>query len=85
MQINVTDAKDILVELFDRAEAGEQIVLTGNGDQTVRLVPVKTDRSTAERKSLIESVRARAALRQTNPIPVADSQDFLYGDDGLPG
>jgi hypothetical protein len=38
----------------------------------------------AARRTLLEMVRASAALRATSGPDAARSQDFLYGDDGLP-
>jgi prevent-host-death family protein len=38
MQIAVEDAEDILEELVERAEAGEEIILTLDGRPAVRLV-----------------------------------------------
>jgi hypothetical protein len=34
---------------------------------------------------LLEEVRARGSARATAGPDAARSQDFLYGDDGLPG
>ncbi|MBW8882336.1 MAG: type II toxin-antitoxin system prevent-host-death family antitoxin [Asticcacaulis sp.] len=41
MEISVEDAEAQLDELIARAEAGEDIVLTLEGRQAVRFVPVK--------------------------------------------
>ena len=82
MQISVTDAKGQLTELVRRAEQGDEIVLTRHGHAVVRLVPVKVP---LDRKSraLLEELRISGSARATGPS-AARSQDFLYGDDGLP-
>jgi len=81
MQISVTDAKGQLTELVRRAEAGDEVILTRHGQAAVRLVPVKAAPDRTARKALLDSVRAAKA----KPGPdAARSQDFLYGDDGLP-
>jgi prevent-host-death family protein len=82
MHISVTDAKAQLTELVRRAEAGDDVVLTRHGHPAVRLVPVKQALSRDARMALIEEIQASA-----RPAPgpcAARSQDFLYGEDGLP-
>jgi antitoxin (DNA-binding transcriptional repressor) of toxin-antitoxin stability system len=41
MKISVADAEDRLDELTERAEAGEEVVLTLDGRDVVRLVQVE--------------------------------------------
>ncbi|WP_083255861.1 type II toxin-antitoxin system Phd/YefM family antitoxin [Methylobrevis pamukkalensis] len=84
MQISVSDAKAHLSELVRRAQAGDEIVLTRHGQAIVRLVPVKAPVDASARRALIASVRASAAAKVTSGAEAARSQDFLYGDDGLP-
>lgn len=85
MQISVSDAKGQLTELVRRAEAGDEVVLTRHGHAAVRLVPVRTVRDGKTRRELLEAVRAAGAAKATAGPSAARSQDFLYGDDGLPG
>ena len=85
MHVSVTEAKGQLTELVRRAEAGEEIVLTRHGHPAVRLAPVKTARDKKFRRTLLEAVRASAAAKATTGPSAARSQDFLYGNDGLPG
>ncbi len=80
----MTDAKAQLTELVRRAEAGDEIVLTRHGHPTVRLVPVRARLNEAERRAILESVRASAAGKPSPGPCAARSQDFLYDDDGLP-
>jgi prevent-host-death family protein len=84
MQISVTDAKGQLTELVRRAEKGDEIVLTRHGHAAVRLVPIKAPLDRKARRELLEELRISGSARAT-PGPSAErSQDFLYGDDGLP-
>jgi prevent-host-death family protein len=82
--VSITEAKGQLTELVRCAEAGDEVVLTRHGQAPVCLVPVKTalDRNPAGRCSkqhgLPASPKAKAGPN------AARSQDFLYGDDGLP-
>jgi prevent-host-death family protein len=84
MRISVTEAKGQLTELVRRAEAGDEVILTRHGHEAVRLVPVTTAPNRKARRALLEAVRASGSAKAT-PGPGAErSQDFLYGDDGLP-
>lgn len=85
MQISVTEAKGQLTDLVRRAEAGDEIILTRHGHGAVRLVPVTPVADAKSRKALLDSVRASAAAKTTAGPNAARSQDFLYGEDGLPG
>ena len=85
MKMSVTEAKGQLTELVRRAEAGDEVILTRHGQAAVRLVPVKIVPDRKSRRALLEAVRAAAAGKATAGESAARSQDFLYGDDGLPG
>jgi prevent-host-death family protein len=84
MRVSVTDAKGQLTELVRRAEAGDEVVLTRHGHAAVRLVPVKADLDPASRRALLEAARTSGSSRAKAGPDAARSQDFLYGDDGLP-
>ncbi|AFL49619.1 prevent-host-death family protein [Sinorhizobium fredii] len=84
MQVSVTEAKGQLTELVRRAEAGDEIILTRHGHAAVRLVPVKAVPDQKSRRELLESIRKSTASKATSGPGAARSQDFLYGDDGLP-
>jgi prevent-host-death family protein len=84
MRISVTDAKGQLTDLVRRAEAGDEVILTRHGQPTVRLVPVQTEQSREERRKFLEAIRAEGAAKATPGPSAARSQDFLYGEDGLP-
>lgn len=84
MKVSVTDAKGQLTELVRRAEAGDEVILTRHGQDAVRLVPVQSVPSRAARRALLETVRTAGAAKAAAGPGAARSQDFLYGDDGLP-
>jgi len=84
MKMSVTEAKGQLTELVRRAEAGDEVILTRHGHAAVRLVPVKAAPDRKSRRALLEDVRAAAAGKAVAGASAARSQDFLYGDDGLP-
>jgi len=85
MHISVSDAKGQLTDLVRRAEAGDEIILTRHGHAAVRLVPVKMPSDRASRLALLEEVRMAATAKATTGPDAAHSQDFLYGDEGMPG
>jgi prevent-host-death family protein len=84
VQISVTDAKAQLTELVRRAEAGDDVVLTRHGHAAVRLVPVKTVLDSKARRALLEAAWTSGSAKAKPGPSAARSQDFLYGDDGLP-
>jgi prevent-host-death family protein len=84
MQISVSEAKGQLTELVRRAEAGDEVILTRHGQAAVRLVPLKAPVDRAARRNLLKTVRAAAADKAMAGPNAARSQDFLYGDEGLP-
>jgi prevent-host-death family protein len=84
MRVSVSDAKGQLTELVRRAEAGDEIVLTRHGNAAVRLVPVHAPRDRKSRRALLEAARRAGAANAKAGPDAARSQDFLYGDDGLP-
>jgi prevent-host-death family protein len=83
VKVSVSDAKGQLTELVRRAEAGDEVILTRHGHAAVRLVPVHAASDAKSRKALLEAVRA--AANASAGASAARSQDFLYGEDGLPG
>jgi prevent-host-death family protein len=85
MKISVTEAKGQLTDLVRRAEAGDEVILTRHGHEAVRLVPVTAVPNRKARRALLEAARASGAAKATAGPDAARSQDFLYGDDGLPG
>jgi prevent-host-death family protein len=85
VRISVTDAKGQLTELVRRAEAGDEVILTRHGHAAVKLVPIRPVADAKSRKALLDAVRAAATGKAAAGPGAARSQDFLYGEDGLPG
>jgi len=84
-KVPISEAKAQLTELVRRAEAGEEVVLTRHGRPVVRLAPIGPAVTAAARKTVLEAARKSAAAKHSPGPGAARSQDFLYGDDGLPG
>jgi prevent-host-death family protein len=84
MRISVTDAEGQLSELVRLAAAGDEVVLTRHGHAAVRLVPIKPALE-AKSGALLEAARISGAAKANAGPNAARSQDFLYGDDRLPG
>ncbi|AYO76797.1 type II toxin-antitoxin system Phd/YefM family antitoxin [Sphingobium yanoikuyae] len=82
MRISVSEAKGQLTDLVRRAEAGDEVILTRHGQAAVRLVPIHQPVDGASRRALMEKLRA--AARPAAGPDAARSQDFLYGETGLP-
>ena len=89
MHIPLSEAKGKLTDLVRRAEAGDEVILTRHGNPAVQLMPVNARRSPEEvrarRLAAIDWAIAAARERRPDGRPsAARSQDYLYGDDGLP-
>lgn len=84
MQVSVSEAKGQLTRLVRLAEAGDEVVLTRHGKAAVRLVPVRPQPDAAARRAVIAAMQMAARGKRTSGADAARSQDFLYGDDGLP-
>jgi prevent-host-death family protein len=84
MRISVTEAKAQLTELVRRAQSGDEVILTRHGQAAVRLVAVAPATDARSRRCLLERLRAAARKKVSAGPTAARSQDFLYGDDGLP-
>lgn len=87
-QVSVSEAKTHLTALVRRAEAGEDVVLTRNGQSVARITasppPGKRPLTIDEKKQIIAQIQASARNRLEPGFSAARSQDFLYDDDGLP-
>ena len=84
MRIPVSAAKGQVTELVRSAEAGDEVVPTRHSRATVRLVPVRPQPDADARRAVIAAVQAAASNKRTTGPNAARSQDFLYGEDGLP-
>ncbi len=84
MKISVSDAKGQLTELVRRAEAGEDIVLTRHGHDVIRLSAIKEPIAQSAKRQVLHEIRAAGAAKAAPGPSAARSQDFLYGDQGMP-
>ena len=84
MRVSVSDAKAQLTELVRRAEAGEEVVLTRHGQPAARIVPAVPATTGAARVALARRIMATVPASAKIGPPAASSQDFLFGDDGMP-
>jgi len=84
MKLPISDAKARLTDLVRRAEAGEEVVLTRHGHDVVRLAPIAAPVTASTRRRLLEEIRAAGAAKARPGPDAARSQDFLYGEEGLP-
>lgn len=87
MRVALAEAEGQLNELVRRAEAGEEIILTREGQAAVRLLPVenKAPLDSAAKRRILDAVRKSGGAKALPGVSAARSQDFLYDDDGLPG
>ena len=84
MKVSLTEAKGQLTELVRRAEAGDEVILTRHGHPAVRFVAMRKAPDRQSRRALLDAVRMSAKGKATSGPGAARSQDFLYGDDGMP-
>jgi prevent-host-death family protein len=84
MLVSVGDAKPQLAELVRRAEAGDEVALTRRGKAVARLVQVTAMPTAIDRRAILDKVRASGPKSAMSGPDAARSQDFLYGEDGLP-
>ncbi|MGX5773426.1 type II toxin-antitoxin system Phd/YefM family antitoxin [Methylorubrum zatmanii] len=84
MCVSMADAERQLPDLVRRAEAGEEIVPTQNNRTSTHPEPIRAAPDRRARRSLLKEIRHSAASRMLAEPDAAHSQDFLYGDDGLP-
>jgi len=81
----VSEASSQLPDLIRQVEAGNEIVLTRNGDHVARLTPVIAAQSRAQRRAALARFQRSVSSKSVHGSDAARSQDFLYGEDGLPG
>jgi prevent-host-death family protein len=84
MNITVSDAKGLLTDLVRRAEHGEDVVLTRHGRPVARLVAIVAHPDEADRRAVLNAVRAEGREKALAGPSADRSQDFLYDGDGLP-
>jgi len=80
----INEAGPRLSDLVKQVEAGDEVILTRNGCRVARLIPEMAAQSRAERRAVLEQFQHSASSKATSGPSAARSQDFLYGDDGMP-
>ena len=89
MRVSMEQAGERFEELVERAERGEPVIITRDGQDAIALRPVESnDRrhelTLEERRAIIKDIMAKAPPAVPGE-PLADrSHDFLYDENGLP-
>lgn len=91
MRVSMEQAAARVEELVERAERGEPVIITRDGQDAVMLRPIEVSErrlklSQEERRQLFKELQQRVA-EMPDPFPdetAARSQDFLYDENGLP-
>ncbi len=82
MEIGSFEAKNKLSELLERAEKGEEIVITRRGKPVARLVPFTPVADQGEAEEAARRIRARAKAKQRGAF---DWEEWKrYRDEGRP-
>ncbi len=84
MDVTVEQARDRIDELLDRAEAGEEVILTRNGQPAFRLVREPAIQKPRFDRRIIDDITRRAKAKALPGPDAAHSQDHLYDERGLP-
>lgn len=84
MQISPSDTKARLVDLERPAEMDEEAVRIPHGRPAARSVPAVLTSPGGIRPQPLLRLQLSAAQNMHRDTEAARSQDFLYGDDGLP-
>jgi prevent-host-death family protein len=82
IQIGTFEAKNKLSELLDRAERGEEVVITRRGKPVAKLVPVEDHRD--REKARQAGRRIRALAEEMNLGPFDWDEWKRYRDEGRP-
>jgi prevent-host-death family protein len=83
MKVSVYEAKSKLSQMINRALDGEEVVITRNGEATVKLVPV---RSSVSDKSWIGSWKGKAKIHDKfyNSLDDDETVRYLTGELSTP-
>ena len=84
MYISIAEAQGRLLDLVRLAEAGEEVVLTFEGQPLGKIAPFELTQTPEERRAIIRRIVGRRKRSVDGWPDAAHSQDFLYDDDGLP-
>jgi prevent-host-death family protein len=83
--VSVAEARARFTELLRLAETGEEIVVTRHGKEIAQIGPRRRTPTREEKIAAIRKAQAMAKGKFEPGFSAARSQDFLYGEDGLPG
>lgn len=81
---SVATTKDKLSSLIDKALAGEEVIITRHGKDTVRLVAGAPELPQAPKKDVqaaTRRLREQLAGKPTLNIPVHNFREWLYAED----
>ncbi len=84
MDVSIDEAQERFAELVRYAEAGDEVVLTREGEPVVKLMELRRKFDAAKRRAVLEAIGERGRLKATPGPSAARSQDFLYDENGLP-
>ena len=84
MNLAISKAKSKLTNLVKRAEQGEEVVLTRHGTEVVKLVPIRPVVNLETKKEILSRLLEESQSIIWRDTDAAHSQDFLYGEDGMP-
>lgn len=79
-EIGAFEAKNKLSELLDRAERGEEIVITRRGKPVAKLAPIDRTRDVARARAAAERIRRLAKELKLGPFDWAEWK--RYRDEG---
>lgn len=81
-EIGAFEAKNKLSELLDRAEQGEEIVITRRGKAVAKLVPLEEKRDVEKARQAVRRIRELAKEMNLGPF---DWEEWKkYRDEGRP-
>lgn len=72
MKVGIYEAKSKLSQMIDKALEGEEVVITRNGNETVKLVPVKK-----EKKSWIGMYKGQGKIHDTFDDPLEEFEEYM--------
>lgn len=81
MKVSVYEAKSKLSQMINKALDGEEVVITRNGQDTVRLVPAKSDKA-----SWIGSMKGKIVVNDSffELLDGEDTVKYLTGESESP-
>jgi prevent-host-death family protein len=79
-EIGLFEAKNKLSELVDRAERGEEVVITRRGKPVAKLVPISAVRDREKARQAVEGIRKLA--KEINLGPFDWEEWKRYRDEG---